>query len=115
MLNKLTQTKPLTNILLLYLSRSVILDLYTMWHAWLFLLRYFIIFLRSWQQAGVEVAVLSDDLSKEADVTALMKNASRFGPIEGVYVTMGDKQQDINENLLDTLDMVSRKLCPDIK
>ena len=70
---------------------------------------------RSWQQSGVEVAVFSDELAKETDVNVLINNASRFGSIEGVYVTVGDKQQDINENLLDTLDIVSRKLCPDIK
>ena len=70
---------------------------------------------RSWQQLGVEVVVFSDDLSGETAVNALLSNAMRIGSIEGVYVTVGGKQQDIDETLLNTLDLVSRKLCTDIK
>ncbi|KAJ8711410.1 hypothetical protein PYW07_008652 [Mythimna separata] len=69
----------------------------------------------SWQQEGVEVKVFSDNLSSEVDVNALINNVSRSGPIEGVYVTVGDKQKDVDETLLKTLDSVSRKLCKDIK
>ncbi|KAJ8713070.1 hypothetical protein PYW08_008374 [Mythimna loreyi] len=71
--------------------------------------------IRSWQQQGVEVVVFSDQLSQEADVNALISNASRSGPIEGVYVIVDDEHKDIDETLLNTLDLVSRKLCTDIK
>ncbi|KAJ8711408.1 hypothetical protein PYW07_008650 [Mythimna separata] len=71
--------------------------------------------IRSWQRQGVEVAVFSNNLSLEANVNTLLSNASHFGPIEGVYVTVGDKQKDTDEALLNILDMASRKLCKDIK
>ncbi|KAJ8713071.1 hypothetical protein PYW08_008375 [Mythimna loreyi] len=71
--------------------------------------------IRSWQQKGVEVVVYSDKLSQEADVNVLFSNASRSGPIEGVYVIVDDEHKDIDETLLNTLDLVSRKLCTDIK
>ncbi|KAJ8713073.1 hypothetical protein PYW08_008377 [Mythimna loreyi] len=69
----------------------------------------------SWQQQGVDVAVFYDNLSSEADVNALLSKVSRSGPIEGVYVTVGNKQKDIDETLLKILDSVSRKLCSNIK
>ncbi|KAJ8713069.1 hypothetical protein PYW08_008373 [Mythimna loreyi] len=71
--------------------------------------------IRSWEQQGVEVEIFSDKLSQEGDVNALFSNASRSGPIEGVYVIVDDEHKDIDETLLNTLDLVSKKLCTDIK
>nr|XP_049699201.1 uncharacterized protein LOC126055185 [Helicoverpa armigera] len=58
---------------------------------------------------------MSNDLSKESDISAVVSNAQRLGPVEGVYVTLADNQQHIDETKLNTLDLVSRKLCKDIK
>ncbi|PZC83616.1 hypothetical protein B5X24_HaOG207599 [Helicoverpa armigera] len=71
--------------------------------------------IRSWQKLGVKVKVMSNELSKESDISAVVSNAQRLGPVEGVYVTLADNQQHIDETKLNTLDLVSRKLCKDIK
>ncbi|XP_047033191.1 fatty acid synthase-like [Helicoverpa zea] len=71
--------------------------------------------IRSWQKLGVKVEVMSYELSKESDISAVVSNAQRLGPVEGVYITLADNQQHIDETKLNTLDLVSRKLCKDIK
>nr|XP_049699193.1 fatty acid synthase isoform X6 [Helicoverpa armigera] len=71
--------------------------------------------IRSWQKLGVKVEVMSNELSKESDISAVVSNAQRLGSVEGVYVTLADNQQHIDETKLNTLDLVSRKLCKDIK
>ncbi|XP_063896402.1 fatty acid synthase [Helicoverpa armigera] len=78
-------------------------------------LNYLQLKLRSWQKLGVKVEVMSNELSKESDISAVVSNAQRLGPVEGVYVTLADNQQHIDETKLNTLDLVSRKLCKDIK
>ncbi|CAH0696877.1 unnamed protein product [Spodoptera exigua] len=71
--------------------------------------------IRSWQESGVEVVVLTNELKKEDDLSVLLNKAKAVGPVEGVYVTVGDQQRVIDEAFLNILDKASRKLCPEIK
>ncbi|CAH1641260.1 unnamed protein product [Spodoptera littoralis] len=71
--------------------------------------------IRSWQESGVEVVVSNDDLKKENDFIVLLNKAKAVGPVEGVYVTVGDKQLVFDDTFLSILDQASRKLCPEIK
>ncbi|KAF9795711.1 hypothetical protein SFRURICE_018839 [Spodoptera frugiperda] len=71
--------------------------------------------IKSWQESGVEVVVFTNDLKKEDDLSVLLNKAKAVGPVEGVYVTVGDKQQVIDETFLSILDQASRTLCPEMK
>ncbi|XP_035448106.2 fatty acid synthase-like isoform X2 [Spodoptera frugiperda] len=71
--------------------------------------------IKSWQESGVEVVVFTNDLKKEDDLSVLLNKAKALGPVEGVYVTVGDKQQVVDETFLSILDQASRTLCPEIK
>ncbi|CAH0595451.1 unnamed protein product [Chrysodeixis includens] len=71
--------------------------------------------IRSWQRSGVRVVVLSDDVNEEVDVTALVSTATRLGPLEGVYVTVGNKTPGSYEGIVNSLDAVTRKLCAGVK
>ncbi|KAF9796819.1 hypothetical protein SFRURICE_014116 [Spodoptera frugiperda] len=70
---------------------------------------------RSWQQLGAEVEILTDGLENVGGISVLLNKAKALGPVEGVYVTVGDKQQVVDETFLSILDQASRTLCPDIK
>lgn len=58
------------------------------------------------------MVVFSDDLQGEMDITALLSTAARLGPLEGVYVTIGNQQ---HEALVNSLDLVTRKLRSAVK
>ncbi|XP_037292706.1 fatty acid synthase-like [Manduca sexta] len=70
--------------------------------------------IRSWQQQGVLVEASSEDFNDEG-ISTLMQNVCSLGTVSGIYVTATDASANSDKkylSALNTLDLVSRRLCP---
>ncbi|CAB3220026.1 unnamed protein product [Arctia plantaginis] len=71
--------------------------------------------IRSWQELGVKVGISSERLNSQKAVASLLTNATRLGPLEGVYVTTDDNNNDIYSSLISDLDVETKKISCDLK
>ncbi|XP_075983865.1 fatty acid synthase-like [Anticarsia gemmatalis] len=71
--------------------------------------------IRTWQKLGVKVVVSSDNLDGQKGVLALFNKAMALGTIEGVYITSNGADIVFQERLINDLDTLTRKLCPDLR
>ncbi|XP_026314079.1 fatty acid synthase-like isoform X1 [Hyposmocoma kahamanoa] len=73
--------------------------------------------IRSWENNGVNVKIVSVDLDMKG-VTNLLNVSNHIGPVEGIFMTVnnchGNKVVD-NLSTLTNLDLASRKLCPSLR
>ncbi|CAB3246473.1 unnamed protein product [Arctia plantaginis] len=71
--------------------------------------------IRSWQELGVKVGISSERLNSQKAVASLLTNATRLGPLEGVYVTTDDNNNDIYSSLISDLDVETKNISCDLK
>ncbi|XP_047999607.1 fatty acid synthase-like [Leguminivora glycinivorella] len=75
--------------------------------------------LKTWESMGIKTQISTNELKSSKDISNLLSDSWRMGPVEGIYVlitkTLNKQKQKICETLVDNLDLAARKTCPTIK
>ncbi|CAH2051824.1 unnamed protein product, partial [Iphiclides podalirius] len=70
---------------------------------------------RTLEKLGVQVKICNEALNCKNDVKTLINDCARLGKVKGVYIVSKDDQSLYGLNVLQELDSVTRKNCPNLK
>ncbi|XP_063368614.1 fatty acid synthase-like [Cydia amplana] len=75
--------------------------------------------LKTWETLGVNIQISTEELTSSKDISNLLNECWRMGPVEGIFVlitkTLNKQKQKMYETLVDNLDLAARKTCPTMK
>ncbi|XP_063628534.1 fatty acid synthase-like [Cydia splendana] len=75
--------------------------------------------LKTWENLGVKIQISTEELTNSKDISNLLSESWRMGPVEGIFVlitkTLNKQKQKMYETLVDNLDLAARKTCPTMK
>ncbi|RVE53445.1 hypothetical protein evm_002015, partial [Chilo suppressalis] len=69
----------------------------------------------SWKNVGVDAKISTSELKDKNDVYDVLMNGNNMGVVEGIYFIKTRPHSSTDQEVLNNLDEISRKVCPSLR